>query len=335
MTVLEHSVKALTRRVLAACLIGWAGAPATAAAADTADAYPNRSIRSVSPFAPGGLTDSVRIVFPYLVRAWGQQIVIDNRPGAGTNIGTEIVVRAPPDGYTLLATTGSITTNPNFYPKLAFKPTRDLSAVVKLAATSGALAIHNGLPAKTLPEFIALARTQPGQLTLASAGTGTSTHLSIELLKSMAKIDVVHVPFKGGGGGIVGVMGGQLTGVMTVLTLVLPHHSAGKIRILAVTTTARSPLANDIPTFAEAGVPGYEAASWVGLFMPRGTPQPIINKWNTEINRIVREPEVQERFKAAGLVAVGGSDREFGNYFLKETERWAAVIKTANITVTP
>jgi tripartite-type tricarboxylate transporter receptor subunit TctC len=245
------------------------------------------------------------------------------------------VVRAPPDGYTLLATTGSITTNPNFYPTLAFNPMRDLAPVIKLAETSGALAIHTGLPAKSLPALIALARAQPGKLTLASAGTGTSTHLSIELLKSMVKIDVVHVPFKGGGGGIVGVMGGQLSGVMTVLTLVLPHHNAGKVRIVAVTTTNRSPLAIDIPTFAEGGVPGYEASAWAGLFFPRATPLPIIQKWNTELNRIIREPEVRERFKAAGLVAAGGSERDFRTYCLKETERWAAVVKVANITISP
>ncbi len=323
------------QRAVAVCLAGLTGAVAAADTVDR-DRYPNRSIRLVNPFAPGGLVDTtVRSVLPHVTLAWGQQVVVDNRPGAGTNIGTEIVVRAPPDGYTLLATTGSITTNPNFYPGLTFKPTRDLAPVIQLAETSGALAIHTGLPAKTLPELIALARAQPGKLTLASAGTGTSTHLSIELLKSMTKIDVVHVPFKGGGGGIVGVMGGQLAGVMTVLTLVLPHHNAGKLRIVAVTTTARSPLAIDIPTFAEAGVPGYEAAAWAGLFFPRATPLPIIQKWNTELNRIIREPEVQERFKAAGLVAVGGSERDFAAYFLKETERWAAVIKGANITVSP
>ncbi len=335
MSVLQRAVSILNRYVIAVCLIGLTATTVAAATAER-EQYPNRSIRLVNPFAPGGIVDtSVRAVLPHVVQAWGQQVVVDNRPGAGTNIGTEIVVRAPPDGYTLLATTGSLSTNPNFYPKLSFKPTRDLAPVILLAQTSGALAIHTGVSAKTLPEFIALARTQPGQLTVASAGTGTSTHLSIELLKSLAKIDVVHVPFKGGGGGIVGVMGGQLAGVMTVLTLVLPHHNAGKVRILAVTTTTRSPLAGDIPTFAEAGVPGYEAAAWVGLFAPRATPQPVLRKWNAEINRIIREPEVIERFKATGLIARGGSEQELSAYFLKETERWAAVIKAANIAINP
>lgn len=307
-----------------------------ASAADGSERYPNRPIRMVNPYAPGGITDiTVRNVMPHVAQSWGQQVVIDNRPGAGTNIGTEIVVRAPPDGYTLLATTGAIATNPGFYPKLSFKATRDLAPVILIAETPGALAIQTSLPAKTLAEFVALARAQPGQLTVASAGTGTSTHLAIELLKSMAKIDVVHVPFKGGGGGIVGVMGGQLSGIMTPLTLVLSHHRAGRVRIIAVTTPARSPLASDIPTFGEAGVPGYEATSWIGLFAPRATPQPIIQKWNAEINRVIREPEVQDRFKAAGLIAVGGSDRDFGIYFLRDTERWAAVIKAANITLAP
>ena len=319
------------RCLAVACFASGAG---PALAAETV--YPIRPIRLVNPYAPGGITDiTVRHVVPHVTQAWGQQVVVDNRPGAGTNIGTEIVVRAPPDGYTLLATTGAISTNPAFYPKLSFKATRDLAPVGLIAETPGALTISLGVPAKTLAEFIALARAQPGQLTLASAGTGTSTHLAIELLKSMAKIDVIHVPFKGGGGGVVGVMGGQLSGIMTPLALVLSHHLAGKLRILAVTTPARSSLAKDIPTAAEAGVPGYEATSWIGMFAPRATPQPIIQKWNAEINRIIREAEVRERFQAAGLAAVGGSDRDFGLYFLKDTERWAAVIKAANIAITP
>lgn len=306
-----------------------------AMAADNAERYPNRPIRLVNPYAPGGVTDvTSRIVVPQLVQAWGQQIVIDNRPGAGTNIGTEIVVRAPPDGYTLLATTGAIATNPSFYPNLSFKATRDLAAVVRMADAHMALALFPNLAAKTFPEFLAMARAQPGKLTLASAGTGTSTHLAIELLKTMAKVDIAHVPFKGGGGGIVGVIGGQMSGIITPVTLVQGHHRAGRIRIVALTTTARSPLATEFPTFAEAGVPGYEANSWVGVFAPRATPAAIVRQWNEEINRALRDPDVQERFKASGLVAVGGGSGEFAKHFLHDTERWAAVIKAANIAVT-
>jgi len=307
-----------------------------ATAGEAIDRYPARPVRVVNPYAPGGVTDiTVRAVLPYVSQAWGQQIVVDNRPGAGTNIGTEIVVRAQPDGYTLLATTSAIATNPSFYPNLSFKATRDLAPVVVIAETPLALAVQNGLPAKTLSEFIALARAQPGQLTIASAGTGTSTHLALELLKAMAKIDLAHVPFKGGGGGVVGVMGGQLSGIVTVLTLVSQHHRAGKLRILAVTTPARSPLAKDIPTIAEAGVPGYEATSWVGMFAPRATPAAIVQKWNAEINRQIRLAEIEERFKAAGLVARGGTEREFAAYFQKDTERWAGLIKSAGISVAP
>jgi len=307
-----------------------------AIAAESIDRYPSRPIRLVNPYAPGGITDiTIRSILPNLSQAWGQQIVVDNRPGAGTNIGTEIVVRAQPDGYTMLATTGAIATNPSFYPNLSFKPTRDLAPVIRIAESPGSLSIANNVPAKTVAEFLALARTQPGHFTLASAGTGTSTHLWIEMLKNMAKIDVVHVPFKGGGGGIVGVLAGQLSGIATPLTLVLAHHRSGKLRTIGVTTPARSPLASDIPTIAEAGVPGFEATSWIGMFAPKATPQPIVQKWNAEINRLIREQEVQERFKAVGLVAQGGTDREFGTYFLKDTERWAALIKAANIAVTP
>jgi tripartite-type tricarboxylate transporter receptor subunit TctC len=307
-----------------------------AVAADSVERYPTRPVRVVNPYAPGGVTDiTVRTVLPFVSQAWGQQIVVDNRPGAGTNIGTEIVVRAQPDGYTLLATTSAIATNPSFYPNLSFKATRDLAPIVLIAETPLALAVQTALPARTLTELIALARSQPGQLTIASAGTGTSTHLALELLESMAKIDLAHVPFKGGGGGVVGVMGGQMSGIVTVLTLVLQHHRAGKLRILAVTTPARSPLAADIATFTESGVPGYEATSWVGMFAPRATAAGIIQKWNSEINRQIRTPEIEERFKAAGLVARGGSDREFAAYFLKDTERWATLIKSVGITITP
>jgi tripartite-type tricarboxylate transporter receptor subunit TctC len=317
----------------ALALIGCAFA---AQAADVAERYPARPIRLVNPYAPGGVTDvTSRIVVPQLVQAWGQQIVIDNRPGAGTNIGTEIVVRAPPDGYTMLATTGAIATNPSFYPNPSFKATRDLAAVVRMADVHMSLALYPNLPAKTFPEFLALARAQPGKLTIASAGTGTSTHLAIELLKTMAKVDVAHVPFKGGGGGIVGVIGGQMSGIITPVTLVQGHHRAGRIRIVAVTTSARSPLASEFPTFAEAGVPGFEANSWVGLFAPRATPQAIIRQWNEAVNRALRTPEVEERFKAAGLVAVGGSEAAFASHFQQDTDRWAALIKAANIAIAP
>lgn len=320
----------------ASCLAALLGNSLLASAADPGERYPNRPIRLVNPYAPGGVTDvTSRIVVPQLVQAWGQQIVIDNRPGAGTNIGTEIVVRAPPDGYTMLATTGAIATNPGFYPNLTFKATRDLAAIVRMADAHMCLALYPNLPAKSFSEFLASARAQPGKLTIASAGTGTSTHLAIELLKSLAKIDVAHVPFKGGGGGIVGVIGGQMSGIITPVTLVQGHHRAGRIRIVAVTTAARSPLASEFPTFAEAGVPGYQADSWIGLFAPRATSPAIIRKWNEEVNRAIRTADVEERFKASGLVAVGGSESEFATRFVQDTERWAAVIKAANIAIAP
>jgi len=308
----------------------------SAYAGEAVERYPTRPIRVVNPYAPGGITDiAVRNVTPLIAQAWGQQIVVDNRPGAGTNIGTEIVIRAQADGYTLLANTGAISTNPSFYPNLPFKATRDLSPVVLIAETPGALAIQLGLNIKNLHDFISLAKLKPNQLTLASAGTGTSTHLAIELLKSMAKIDVIHIPFKGGGGGVVGVIGGQLSGIMTPLTLVFSQHQAGKLRVIGVTTPNRSPLAMEIPTFHESGVHGYEATSWIGLFAPRAIPNLIIKKWNEEVNRVIRETDVQERFKLAGLTGRGGSDQEFATYFIKDTERWASLIKKSNISIAP
>lgn len=305
-------------------------------ASEAADRYPNRPMRVVNPYAPGGVTDiTARAVLPGVSQAWGQPVIVDNRPGAGTNIGTEIVVRANPDGYTLLATTSAIATNPSFYPDLSFKANRDLAAIVLMAETPGALAVQNGLPAKSIGEFVALARQQPGKLTIASAGTGTSTHLAIELLKALAKIELIHVPFKGGGGGVAGVMANQLHSIVTVLALVTPHHRAGRLRILAVTTPERSPIASEIPTFAEGGIAGYEATWWVGMFAPKATPAAIVQKWNAEINRQLRDPGVLDRFKTAGLVARGGSEKAFAHQFEQDTQRWAALIKTAGITIQP
>ena len=299
--------------------------------------YPNRPIRIVVPFGAGSATDLIsRVLGNSVSAAIGQPVVVDNKAGADGAIAASEVAKAAPDGYTLLMATNSpLSVVPAMKKVPPYDPVADFTPITDIGRYTFFVVSYPGLPVKTLPELIALARAQPGQITLASAGTGTSTHLAIELLKTMAKIDVVHVPFKGGGGGIVGVMGGQLSGVMTVLTLVQSHHITGKVRIVAVTTLKRSPLANDIPTFAEAGLPGYEAAAWVGLFAPRATPQPIIQKWNAEINRVIRDAELKERFKAAGLTAPGGSEREFNAYFVKETERWAALIKAANISIAP
>ena len=255
--------------------------------------YPKRPIRLVNPYAPGGVTDvTSRIVVPQLVQAWGQQIVIDNRPGAGTNIGTEIVVRAPADGYTMLATTGAIATNPSFYPNLPFKATRDLAAVVRMADAHMALALFPNLAAKTFPEFLAMARAQPGKLTLASAGTGTSTHLAIELLKTMAKVDILHVPYKFAAPALIDVVSGQVQIMWPIMSMSLPQLRAGKLRGLGVTTRERTQLAPDLPTIAESGLPGYEIIGWNGLIAPAKTPVAGGNRVNAEVNRHLKTAEI-------------------------------------------
>lgn len=299
-----------------------------------ADAYPVRPVRLVNPYTPGGTVDFVcRALAQRLTDAWGQQMIVDNRPGAGTNIGTEIVVRAQPDGYTFLCNTGTIATNPSFYPNLPFNPLKDLTAIVLVVQTPNVLAVNASVPVRSVRELIDLARAKPGHLTFASSGTGSSTHLSMELFKALAKVDLTHVPYKGGGPVITDLVGGQVNGTFNPVSAVMPHVKTGRVRALAVTSAARSEFAPDIPTIAESGVPGYEAIVWYSVFAPRALPRAIVEKWNTEINRQLKLPEVRERFLAAGMSPMGGTNSEADEYFARETARWSQLIRAAKISI--
>jgi tripartite-type tricarboxylate transporter receptor subunit TctC len=302
--------------------------------AAAAEAYPVRPIRLVNPYSPGGSVDVVcRAVAQRLSDDWGQRIIMDNRPGAGTNIGTEIVVRAQPDGYTLLCNTGTIATNPTFYPKLPFNPTKDLRALALLVQTPMLLVVHPSVAVTSVRELIDLARAKPGQLSFAHSGTGSSTHLALELFKYLAKVQITHVPYKGGSQVLADLLGGQVQGAFNTPSTLLPHVKTGKLRALAICSAKRNELAPELPTVAESGVPGYESIVWYGLFGPRALPTAIAEKWNAEINRILKAPDVRDRFLAAGMSATGGSLREADDYFVAETKRWATVIRAAKISL--
>jgi len=306
----------------------------TAQIGEAADAYPTRPVRMVNPYTPGGTVDLVcRALATRLTEVWGQQLIVDNRPGAGTNIGTEIVVRAQPDGYTLLCNTGTIATNPSFYPNLPFNPLKDLTALVLVVQTPNVLTVHSSVPARSVRELIDLARAKPGQLTFGSSGTGSSTHLSLALFTALAKVDLIHVPYKGGGPLIADLVGGQVNGTFNPISSVFPHVKTGRVRALAVTSAARSEFAPDTPTVAEAGVPDYEAIVWYAVFAPRALPARLVEKWNGEINRQLKLPELRERFFAAGMSPMGGTPREADEYFARETARWSKLIRDAKISV--
>ncbi len=309
------------------CAVGW---PAVAAA--QTPRYPAKSIRIVNPYPPGGAVDmATRPVAQKLNEAWGQPVIVDNRPGAGTLIGTEIVVRAAPDGYTLLATSAVIATNVSLL-RLPFDPVTDLAPVSLLVQTPYVLAVHPSLPAKSVRELVALAKAKPGEILYASSGTGTSTHLAMEMLKTLAKIDVMHVPYKGGTPAVTAAISGEVQAIFNTITALLPQARAGKLRALAVSNARRVVLAPDLPTVAESGVAGFEMIGWYAMFAPAATPRTVINQINAEINRILQQPEVRERFLATGNVPLGGTPDALGDYLKIEIARWAKVIKEGRVT---
>lgn len=294
-----------------------------------AQGYSSKPIRLVNPFAPGGSTDLVvRTVGQKLTEAWGQAVVIDNRPGAGTNIGTEIVAKAAPDGHTLLNATSSLAINVSLYRKLPFDAEKDLAPVALLTQTPNVLGVHPSVPAKSAKELIELARAKPGQLSYGSSGSGATNHMAMELFKSMAKIDLVHVPYKGGGPALTDLLGGQIQAMFNPPSSLMPHHKAGKVRVLAVGSKQRV-AGLELPTVAESGLPGFESSVWFALFAPAGTPKPFIAKLNVEVNRILRQKEVVERFTNVGLIPVGGTPEQLGAHLKTEIARWAQVVKAS------
>jgi tripartite-type tricarboxylate transporter receptor subunit TctC len=294
--------------------------------------FPSRPVRMINPYTPGGSVDLVgRALAAGLSEMWGHQVIVDNRPGAGTQIGTEVVVRAEPDGYTMLCTSSAIAILSSMYTKMRFDPVRDLSPVALVAVSPFVLVIHPSIQAKSVQELIALAKAQPGQIAAASSGIGTTNHLSLELFKSMARIDVLHVPYKGGGPAIADLIGGQTKMHFNTPGTLFPHVKAGRLRVLAMTSVQRVDFAPDIPTIAESGLPGYEATVWYGVYGPRTLPVRLVQRWNEAINRYLKTPQAQAHLRRTDMIGGGGTPASFADFHKRETERWGAVVKTAGI----
>ena len=308
---------------------------APTARAQTAAAYPDKSVRLVVPFAAGGALDVVaRIVGQKLTETWGRQIVIDNRLGAGGNIGAEFVAKAPADGYTLLMS--SVTTqaiNMSLLAKPPYDFVRDYAPVALVASAPLALVIHASLPAKSVQEFIALAKAHPGELNYFSSGTGTGTHLAAVIFDQLAGVQTTHVPYKGGAQGLGDLLSGQVQFAMSTIGLVEPHVQTGRLRLLGVGSVKRYTRLPQIPTIAESGVKGYEAEQWYGVVGPAGTPAAIVNKLAAEIKTIVANPDVRERFYSQGIEPVYATPEEFAVYIKASVAKYAKVIKTLGLKV--
>jgi len=312
------------------------GLLATAAllpAATLAQAWPERPLRFVVPAAPGaGILDIMtRLLSQHLTARLGQQIVVDNKPGAGNNLGAEFVARAPADGYTLLMSNTSLTVSPHLYARLGYDPMGDLVPVTQVNSAPLMVVLHPSVKASSVAELIALAKANPGKLNYGSGGIGSTPYLATELFKSMTGIDVVHVPYKGGAPALADLVAGQIAFMIENVPGTMPFVKDGKLRALAITSQKRSPLAPDLPTVAEAGVPGYEMIGWNGVFVAKGTPPAIVERLAREIAAVLALPEVQAQFVKLGAEPVGSTPPQFAAFFRAEAERWARILKERGI----
>ncbi len=291
--------------------------------------YPVRPVKWVVPYPPAGTTDVLaRIVAQWLTEKMGQSFVIDNKPGAGNNIGVEFVVNAPPDGYTMLLVNPANGINATLYKNLNFNFIRDIAPVAGLVRAPNVMEVTNSFPARTVAEFIAYCKANPGKINMASSGAGTSVHLSGELFKSMTGCDMVHVPYKGAGPALTDLIGGQVHVLFDNLPSSIGHIKGGKIRALAVTSEQREPSLPDLPTVADT-VPGYEATAWFGIGMPKGTPRDVIDKVNAEINRALADPRMRERLAELGGKPIAGTPEDFGKVIAAETAKWEKVVNAS------
>jgi tripartite-type tricarboxylate transporter receptor subunit TctC len=298
----------------------------------SAQVYPAKPIRVIVPFAPGGGTDILtRVISPKLGDALGQQIVVDNRAGAGSTIGSELVVKAAPDGYTLLMVDTSFTTNPSLYSKLPYDSARDFTPVSLLASAPVILIVHPSVPVKSVKEFVALAKAKPGQLNFASGGPGSSTHLGGELLKSVAGIDLQHIPYKGTGPAVADVLGGQVVMMFAGISSVKQHVAVGKLRAIAVTGDKRSPAMPEVPTFIESGLRGVDSGTYWGCLAPAGTPRDIVNRVSAAMAGVLKLPDIRDRLIDLGFDPIGGTPEQFAATIKSETDKWARVIRAAGV----
>jgi len=294
--------------------------------------YPSRPVRFIVPSAAGGGTDIIaRAISLKLSESLGAQFVVENRPGAGQMIGIELAAKAPADGYTLLMAASTLAINPIMFKTVPYDPIRDFAPITQAASLPNVVVVHPSLPVHSIAELIAYAKARPGQLNFASAGIGTSPQMSIELLKSMAGIDMVHIPYKGTAPGVVDVLAGQVLVMAPNVLTALPHIKSGKLRALAVTSAKRSAALPDVPTVAEAGLPGYDSTQWYGVLAPAGTNRDIVARLHGAIARSLRDEEVGKRLAADGAEPVGSSPEEFAAFIKSETEKWAKVAQAAGI----
>src|SRR5258706_10918038 len=300
-----------------------------------ADEYPNRPVKIVVPFAPGGSTDVVaRILADKLGAELKQTFIVDNRAGAGGNIGVSLVAKSNADGYTLLmGTTGVLAINGHLYKNMSFDPEKDFTPVSYTSLITNILVVNPDVPVRTVPELVRLAKSKPGALTFASSGAGSSTHLSGELFKALAGVDILHVPYRGSSQALVDVISGQVTMLFDNAPSAIPFVQQGKLRAVAVTSTKRLPNLSDVPTIEESGVKGYESLSWSGIVAPAGTPRPIVSKLNAAIERILAMEDVRQRFASMGVEPVGGPPEAFARHVRAESDKWGRLIKSANITL--
>jgi len=315
-------------RSLAVIISAWACGPATA------QGFPAKTLRIIVGFPPGGATDvAARAVAQKLTESIGQQVIVDNRPGAASNIGAELAARAAPDGYTLFMGSVSLAVNPSLYAKLAYDPLRDLAPVAHVANTPFMLVTHPSMPVKNVKELIAFAKARPGQVNFATAGAGSGAHLFVELFRSLAGIEMTSVHYKGAAPATTDVLAGQVPVLFDNILTLYPLVKAGRLRGLGVSTAQRSTLAPEVPTVAEAGVPGYDANAWFGLFVPAATSKDIVTRLNLEIIKSLQTPDMRERLRALGATPGSGTPEQFTVLFRDEVAKWAKVIKAAGVKV--
>lgn len=312
-----------------AAAIAFAAVPALAQAPDV---YPSKPIRFILPFPPGGGTDILgRLISERLAAALGQPVVIENRGGAGGNVGAEAAAKSAPDGYAIVLVAPSLAISPSLYSKLNYDPVKDFAPISLVATVPNVMVTHPSVPAQTLAEFIALARTKPGGMNFGSGGSGTSNHLAGELFNIVAGVKLVHVPYKGVNLAMNDVLGGQVQLVVIGIPAAAPHIRAGRLRALAVVAPQRSPSLPDVPTVAEAGLPNFEVSTWYGVLAPAGTPRAIINRLNTELVKIMQVPELKERLAAMATDPVTSTPEEFAELIKQEISRWAKVVREAGL----
>jgi tripartite-type tricarboxylate transporter receptor subunit TctC len=301
-----------------------------AASALAQQPYPTKPIRLILPFPPGGSTDIVaRLIGQKLTEVWGVQVLVDNRPGAGGNIAAEVAARAAPDGHTLFQVNVANAIGATLYPKLSYDLMTSFAPVTQLATTPYVLLAHPSVPARNTRELVALAKARPGVLTYASAGAGSATHLSGELLKALSGTDILHVPYKGTGPAVTALLSGEVAMYFTTVPAAVPLVKSGRVRALGVTSTKRTPLMPDVAPIAEAGLQGYETGTWHGILVPAATPRDIVQRINAEVVKILAQPDVREKLLGQGLEPVGGTPAEFGAYLKAEIAKWAKVVKAS------